>query len=183
MFYRNRFLRSGAAIASLSLAACGCGLLSDGSGDGKGPIVVGTTSAPSTLDPAGAWDGSWELYRNIFQTLLAYPNGATTPQPDAAKSCSFTDSTSRTYRCELRPGLKFADGDALTAGAVKYSIDRIRTIDAPGGPGIRMDSHVYAGYRVPPNYDSMIGKLIAYGPTRESAIARMRTALAEMIAS
>ena len=57
----------------------------------------------------------------------------------------------------------------------------VKKYHAPGGPGIRMDSHVYAGYRVPPNYDSMIGKLIAYGPTRESAIARMRTALAEMI--
>jgi len=52
---------------------------------------------------------------------------------------------------------------------------------APGGPGVRMDSHVYAGYRVPPNYDSMIAKLITFGPTRESAIARMRTALDEMI--
>ena len=57
----------------------------------------------------------------------------------------------------------------------------VKKYHVPGGPGIRMDSHVYAGYRVPPNYDSMIGKLIAYGPTRESAIARMRTALAEMI--
>ncbi|MEW2286941.1 ABC transporter substrate-binding protein [Streptomyces sp. NPDC047841] len=133
MFNRNRFLRRVAAIASISLVA-GCTLLSDGDPDSQGPIVVGTTSAPSTLDPAGAWDGSWELYRNIFQTLLAYPNGATTPQPDAAESCSFTDSTSRTYRCELRPGLKFADGDPLTAEAVRHSIDRIRTIDAPGGP-------------------------------------------------
>ena len=51
---------------------------------------------------------------------------------------------------------------------------------APGGAGIRMDSHVYSGYRVPPNYDSMIGKLIAYGQTRESAIARMQTALGEI---
>jgi acetyl-CoA carboxylase, biotin carboxylase subunit len=57
----------------------------------------------------------------------------------------------------------------------------VKKYHAPGGPGIRVDSHVYAGYRVPPNYDSMIGKLIAYGPTRQSAIARMRTALAEMI--
>ncbi|GHE09346.1 ABC transporter substrate-binding protein [Streptomyces alanosinicus] len=133
MFNRNRFLRRVAAIASMSLVA-GCGLLSDGDGGGKGPIVVGTTSAPSTLDPAGAYDGSWELYRNIFQTLLAYPNGATTPQPDAAQSCSFTDSASRTYRCTLRSGLKFADGDTLNAQAVKHSIDRIRRIDAPGGP-------------------------------------------------
>jgi acetyl-CoA carboxylase biotin carboxylase subunit len=51
---------------------------------------------------------------------------------------------------------------------------------APGGAGIRMDSHLYSGYKVPPNYDSLIGKLIAYGNTRESAIARMRTALKEI---
>jgi len=51
---------------------------------------------------------------------------------------------------------------------------------APGGIGIRMDSHVYSGYRVPPNYDSMIGKLIASGPDRKSAITRMQTALNEI---
>ncbi len=58
---------------------------------------------------------------------------------------------------------------------------QIQKYHAPGGPGIRLDSHIYAGYCVPPNYDSMIGKLIAYGNTRDSAIARMRTALSEMI--
>jgi acetyl-CoA carboxylase biotin carboxylase subunit len=52
---------------------------------------------------------------------------------------------------------------------------------APGGPGIRVDSHLYNGYRVPPNYDSMIGKLIAHGETRVAAIARMRNALAELV--
>ncbi len=51
----------------------------------------------------------------------------------------------------------------------------------PGGPGIRVDSHLYNGYRVPPNYDSMVGKLIAHGETREVAIARMRGALAELV--
>ena len=51
----------------------------------------------------------------------------------------------------------------------------------PGGPGIRVDSHVYHGYYVPPHYDSMIGKLIAYGDTRDQAIARMRRALMEMV--
>ncbi|AFJ02963.1 Biotin carboxylase of acetyl-CoA carboxylase [Methylophaga frappieri] len=51
---------------------------------------------------------------------------------------------------------------------------------APGGAGIRMDSHLYSGYRVPPNYDSLIGKLIAYGNNRESAIKRMQTALKEI---
>ena len=51
----------------------------------------------------------------------------------------------------------------------------------PGGPGIRVDSHVYAGYRVPPFYDSMIGKLIAYGKDRSEALRRMEIALEEMI--
>ena len=53
----------------------------------------------------------------------------------------------------------------------------IETFDPPGGPGIRLDSHARAGYRIPPNYDSMIGKLIAHGPDRDTAIARMREAL------
>ena len=52
---------------------------------------------------------------------------------------------------------------------------------APGGPGIRVDSHLYTGYRVPPYYDSLIGKLIAHGEDRARAIARMRNALAEVV--
>jgi acetyl-CoA carboxylase biotin carboxylase subunit len=51
----------------------------------------------------------------------------------------------------------------------------------PGGPGIRVDSHIYSGYKVPPFYDSMIGKLIAHGEDRPAAIARMRMALTEII--
>ncbi|MBP7453789.1 MAG: acetyl-CoA carboxylase biotin carboxylase subunit [Ottowia sp.] len=58
---------------------------------------------------------------------------------------------------------------------------RITTWHAPGGPGVRVDSHVYANYFVPPNYDSMIGKIIVYGDTREQAIARMQTALSETV--
>ncbi|WP_348675730.1 acetyl-CoA carboxylase biotin carboxylase subunit [uncultured Abyssibacter sp.] len=57
----------------------------------------------------------------------------------------------------------------------------IRMYHPPGGPGIRVDSHLYSGYRVPPHYDSMVGKLIAHGDTRESALARMRQALSEMV--
>jgi len=58
---------------------------------------------------------------------------------------------------------------------------RIVSYHPPGGPGIRVDSHVYAGYTVPPNYDSMVGKVIAYGASREQAIRRMRIALSEMV--
>lgn len=57
---------------------------------------------------------------------------------------------------------------------------RILEFHAPGGPGIRIDTHIYDNYMVPPNYDSMIGKLIAHGNTREIAMRRMRTALLEI---
>ncbi|MDA8109329.1 MAG: acetyl-CoA carboxylase biotin carboxylase subunit [Betaproteobacteria bacterium] len=58
---------------------------------------------------------------------------------------------------------------------------RITSYHPPGGPGIRVDSHIYQGYTVPPYYDSLIGKLIAYGDTREQAIRRMRIALSEIV--
>jgi Biotin carboxylase len=58
---------------------------------------------------------------------------------------------------------------------------RITAWHPPGGPGVRVDSHVYSGYFVPPNYDSMVAKLLTYGSTREQAIARMRIALSELI--
>jgi len=51
----------------------------------------------------------------------------------------------------------------------------------PGGPGIRVDTHVYQGYRIPPHYDSLIGKLIAHAETRELAIKRMSMALSEIV--
>ncbi|WP_329279691.1 ABC transporter substrate-binding protein [Streptomyces sp. NBC_01451] len=133
MFNRNRGLRQLATAASISMVA-GCGVFSsDSSNDGK-PIVVGTTSEPSTLDPAASWDNSWELFRNVHQTLLNFDTGESEPKPDAAKSCEFTDSSSTVYSCELREGLKFSDGHELDAKAVKYSIDRIRTINVNGGP-------------------------------------------------
>lgn len=58
---------------------------------------------------------------------------------------------------------------------------KISLYHAPGGPGVRIDSHIYSSYTVPPNYDSLIGKLITYGDTRETAISRMRNALDEMV--
>jgi len=58
---------------------------------------------------------------------------------------------------------------------------RISLWHPPGGPGVRVDSHVYTNYFVPPNYDSMIGKIIVHGDTREQALARMRAALSETV--
>jgi acetyl-CoA carboxylase biotin carboxylase subunit len=58
---------------------------------------------------------------------------------------------------------------------------KITSYHSPGGPGIRVDSHIYQGYSVPPNYDSLVCKLIAYGSDRDQAIRRMRIALSEMV--
>lgn len=58
---------------------------------------------------------------------------------------------------------------------------KIKNFHAPGGNGIRVDSHIYSGYTVPPHYDSLIGKIISYGATREEALLRMRNALDELV--
>lgn len=133
MFDRARSLRAAAALTSISLLA-GCGVLTEEGSEPEHRLSVGTTSKPSKLDPAGAWDGSWELYRNVFQTLLSYPTGTSSPTPDAAKSCGFADTAHRVYACTLKPGLVFSDGTALDAEAVRHSIERIVKINAKGGP-------------------------------------------------
>ncbi|MFG2334414.1 ABC transporter substrate-binding protein [Streptomyces sp. NPDC048604] len=131
MFNRTS-LQITAALASISLVS-GCSLFASDEEEGEKKLVVGTTSSPTSLDPAAAWDNSWELYRNVFQTLVAFPTGSTTPQPDAA-DCKFTDTSSRVFECTLRDGLKFSNGHALDAKAVAHSIERIRKIDQKGGP-------------------------------------------------
>ena len=131
MFNRTS-LQIAAALASISLVS-GCSLFSEDEAEGDKKLVVGTTSSPTSLDPAAAWDNSWELYRNVFQTLVAFPTGTTTPQADAA-DCKFIDTSSRVFECTLRDGLKFSNGHALDAKAVQHSIERIRKIDVKGGP-------------------------------------------------
>ncbi len=61
------------------------------------------------------------------------------------------------------------------------SVGRVETYVAPGGPGVRVDSHLYGGYAIPPNYDSLLGKIIVWGKDRDEAIARMERALRETI--
>ena len=91
-------------------------------------------------------------------------------------------------------GLSYSQGDIKLRGhAIECRINAedpenfmpspgtISQYHAPGGPGIRVDSHIYDGYMVPPNYDSMIGKLIAHGETRRQALARMCGALSEIV--
>ncbi|KUM71271.1 ABC transporter substrate-binding protein [Streptomyces curacoi] len=120
------------------LAACGG---TDSGSDSGDAIVVGTTDAftasndaPAPLDPAYAYDvGTWNILRQTVQTLMIQPRGEGDPVPEAAQSCGFTDSGNERYACTLREGLKFANGDPVTAADVKYSIDRARALKADSG--------------------------------------------------
>ncbi|MFF0465360.1 ABC transporter substrate-binding protein [Streptomyces mexicanus] len=118
-----------------------CGLLTGcddiGTLDGGTRMVVGTTDDVLATDPASGYDpGSWLLFDNVFQTLLSFPKGGTQPQPEAADNCSFTDTRAQVYRCVLKDGLVFSNGDPLTSEDVKFSFDRVRRIDDAGGPAI-----------------------------------------------
>lgn len=106
------------------------------SDDGRtDPISVGTTDEITSLDPAGAYDaGSWAMYSNIFQSLLTFKEGSTTPVPDAAESCKFTGAKLSTYECKLRDDLAFSNGRKVTAEDVKYSFERMLRIKTDVGP-------------------------------------------------
>lgn len=120
------------------LAACGG---SDDGADSDDAIVVGTTDrfaaskkAPAPLDPAYAYDvGTWNVLRQTIQTLMTLPDGGGDPQPEAARRCGFTDTGNERYACTLREGLKFANGDPVTADDVKFSIERALRIQADSG--------------------------------------------------
>jgi peptide/nickel transport system substrate-binding protein len=128
-----------AVVGLLAPVLVACGAAGDGAGDDT--IVVGTTDefiatkdAPAPLDPAYAHDtGARNVLRQTLQTLMHSPRGGGEPVPDAARSCSFTDNASESYRCTLRNGLKFADGTSVTAEDVKFSIERVLEIDADNG--------------------------------------------------
>lgn len=122
-----------------ALAACG----SEGSGSGDGdPIVVGTTDhfvaskdTPAPFDPAAAYDvAAWSVMRNTFQTLVRLPRSGTEPEMDAARKCGFTDARNEQYRCTLRKGLTFSNGNELDAKDVEFSLQRVLRINHQGGP-------------------------------------------------
>ncbi|MFJ3517732.1 ABC transporter substrate-binding protein [Streptomyces sp. NPDC090131] len=136
---KTMVLTAAAGLLTPALAACGS---VSGGGAGSGAIVVGTTDrfeaadfAPAPFDPAYAYDaGAWNVLRQTVQTLMHTPRGGGQPVPEAASSCRFTDAGNESYRCTLRPGLKFADGEPLTAKDVKFSIDRVLAIKDENGP-------------------------------------------------
>lgn len=138
---RNQWLAAplGAATAAALLSGCGS---TDGAnaGSGKG-VVMGISDKVKSVDPASGYDpGSWLLFNNVFQSLLSFPKGGTTPEPDAAQACAFTGGDSTVYTCTLRTGLKFSNGHALTAKDVKYSFERTLKINDDNGPAVMLAS-------------------------------------------
>lgn len=124
-----------AGLASGLLTGCGTGS-GDAGGTGSS-LVMGMSDDVLATDPASGYDpGSWLLFNNVFQSLLSFPNGGTEPQPEAARSCGFTDTSTTVYRCTLRDGLQFSNGDALTSEDVRFSFDRTLKINDAAGPAI-----------------------------------------------
>ncbi|MGW2720196.1 ABC transporter substrate-binding protein [Streptomyces sp. NPDC001492] len=115
----------------------GCGTSGSDSGGTGSSVVMGMSDDVLATDPASGYDpGSWLLFNNVFQSLLSFPDGGTEPEPEAAKSCTFTDTSTKVYRCTLKDGLKFSNGDPLTSKDVKFSFDRMLKINDAAGPAI-----------------------------------------------
>ncbi|MEV7613048.1 ABC transporter substrate-binding protein [Streptomyces sp. NPDC089799] len=141
MKIRNQWLVAplGAATAAALLSGCGS---QDGPADSDGgSVVMGMSDQVKATDPASGYDpGSWLLFNNVFQSLLYFPKGATTPAPDAAEACGFQGSDSKVYTCTLRSGLKFSNGNALTSKDVKFSFERTLKINDEAGPAVMLAS-------------------------------------------
>ena len=88
-------------------------------------------------DPASGYDpGSWLLFNNVFQSLLSFPKGGTTREPEAAETCAFEDSDSKVYTCTLRDGLKFSNGDASPRRTSSSPSTRMLKINDANGPAV-----------------------------------------------
>ncbi|MGW0933251.1 ABC transporter substrate-binding protein [Streptomyces sp. NPDC002644] len=128
-----------AALGAGLLAGCGTGEESAESADST--VVVGMTDDVLATDPASGYDpGSWLLFNNVFQSLLSFPRGAVEPEPEAAEECHFTDAQTKVFRCTLRDGLEFSNGDPFTSEDVKFTFERMLKIDDPSGPAVMFSS-------------------------------------------
>jgi len=148
--------------------------------------------ACAKLDYRGA--GTFEFLYENSEFYFIEMNTRVQVEHPVTEMVTGVDIVKEQLRIAAGYGLTYRQGDIHLRGhAIECRINAedpvnfmpspgtITNYHAPGGPGIRMDTHIYNGYRVPPYYDSMIGKLIAYGETRESALARMRVALNEIV--
>ncbi len=126
----------GAALGGVALlaAACGSSTSPGGASSGLPVVTMGTTDQIVSLDPAGSYDlPSWTVIYNVYQTLVKVEPNSTNIVPDAA-TCNWQGSGATTYVCNIKPGLKFSNGDLLTAQDVVFSFDRVLKINDSNGP-------------------------------------------------
>ncbi|WP_434588164.1 ABC transporter substrate-binding protein [Streptomyces sp. A5-4] len=132
---RNQWLTAPLAVGLAAGLLGGCGSDEGGSGSSGGEVVMGMSDEVLATDPASGYDpGSWLLFNNVFQSLLSFPKGSSVPQPEAAEKCGFDNGSSTIFRCTLRDGLKFSNGNTLAAKDVKYSFERALKINDKAGP-------------------------------------------------
>jgi peptide/nickel transport system substrate-binding protein len=133
---RNKWLTTPLTAALAVGLLSGCGNQDGGSGSrGSDSLVIGMSDEVLATDPAAGYDpGSWLLFNNVFQSLLSFPKGGPTPQPEAAEHCAFDEGGSTVYRCTLRDGLTFSNGNSMTSEDVKFSFERVRRIASDAGP-------------------------------------------------
>src|SRR5207248_7499045 len=125
-----------AVVAILALIAGACSSKSPGGGGGGTAatrIVWGTTDSETSNDPAKCYEFfCGNIMQEVYSRLVSYPATGTTLQPDAASAMPVVTPDGLTYTFKLKPGLKFSDGTALDANAVKYSIDRVAKLNVSG---------------------------------------------------
>ncbi|MCX4821927.1 ABC transporter substrate-binding protein [Streptomyces sp. NBC_01142] len=133
---RNKWLTAPLAAGLAAGLLSGCGTQKDGADAGDtNSLVIGMSDEILATDPAAGYDpGSWLLFNNVFQSLMSFPKGSSTPEPEAAESCTFDKGGSTVYRCTLRDGLKFSNGNSLTSEDVKFSFERVQKIASDAGP-------------------------------------------------
>ncbi|MFE0703356.1 ABC transporter substrate-binding protein [Streptomyces sp. NPDC058872] len=130
----NKWLTAPLAAGLSAALLSGCGTEQGGSGGSGGGVRVGMSDEILATDPAAGYDpGSWLLFNNVFQSLLAFPKGGSEPEPEAADKCDF-ETGSKVYTCTLREGLTFSNGNKLTSEDVKFSFERALKIADPSGP-------------------------------------------------
>ena len=122
-----------AAAGALLLSACSTSTTGGGDDEGGDALTVGTTDKVTVLDPAGAYDNGTSLVeQQIYPFILAYKPGTAELNPSIAESADFSEPTK--YEVKLKDGMKFANGNELTASDVKFSFERQLKIQDPNGP-------------------------------------------------
>ncbi|MEC4016684.1 ABC transporter substrate-binding protein [Streptomyces sp. H27-D2] len=139
---RDQWLAAPLGVGVTAALLSGCGSQGGEAAGGGESLVMGMTDKVVATDPAAGYDpGSWLLFNNVFQSLLSFPRGGTTPpEPEAAKECGFQDSHSTVYACTLKGGLKFSNGHDMTSKDVEYSFLRTLRINDDLGPAVMLSS-------------------------------------------